>query len=225
MTFRNFALAFAAALGIASAAPAAAVTFDFAAANSGNWADSLTYASGGLGLTVTGGDTTGGKGKVATWAGWGLGMRSASDCTSRSGCTGSDHQIDSSGLNDVVTFTFSKAVSITQLVFNLVDKGDTFDLYANGAVAGGGAVASVVNLASAPGTSFGVGAGETQGTQCSVWGWYRKCTPVVLTSAFKLKSVTVTVPDDPAPVPAPATGLLLAGGLAGLAMIRRRSGG
>ncbi len=222
MTIRSAALGIIAALGLAASAQAATVTFDFSAANSGGWVDALTYTSGGVTLTVTGGDTTGGKGKVATWAGWGLGMKSASDCTFRGWCFGSDHQIDSYGLNDLVTFTFSKAVSITQLMFNLVDKGDTFDFYANGTQVSHSAVSPVVTLASALGTSFGVGAGETLTQQCFGWGWFCKCRPVILTSAFKLTGLTVTVPDEPAPVPLPAAGLLLAGGLGGLAAIRRR---
>ena len=219
---RKMALGLAAALGLATGAGAATVSFDFSAANSGGWVDALTYNNGGVTLTVTGGDTTGGKGKVATWAGWGLGMKSGSDCTFRGWCLGSDHQIDSYGLNDLVSFTFSKAVSVTQLVFNLVDKTDTFDFYANGTQVSHSAVSPVVNLASALGTSFGVGAGETVSQQCSGWGWFCKCKPIVLTSAFKLVGMTVNVPDEPAPVPVPAAGLLLAGGLAGLAAVRRR---
>ncbi len=225
MTIRSVALGMFAALGLAASAQAATVTFDFSAASSGGWVDALTYTNGGVTLTVTGGDTTGGKGKVATWAGWGLGMKSASDCTFRGWCLGTDHQIDSYGLNDLVTFTFSKAVQVTSLMFNLVDKGDTFDFYANGTQVSHSAVSPIVSLASAFGTSFGVGAGETLTQQCSGWGWFCKCKPVILTSAFKLTGMTVTVPDEPAPVPLPAAGLLLMGAVGGLAAIRRRRRG
>ena len=203
---------------IASGASAATVTFNFTNSTSANWMSSLNYTAGSLGLTVTGGDTTGGSGKVATWTGHGLGMKSGTDCTW--GCSGTDHQIDSSGLDDVVTLTFTKAVSMANIVFNYVDPSDRFDLYEGSTkTVSNGVVKNLVNLTTGTNSVFRIGAGVQNNTTCSRWfGCYTTQT----NSAFKLASITVSYSDNPATVPVPAAGLLLMGGLGALGIARRR---
>lgn len=213
MTFKTALLGLAAALGIASASSAATVTFDFSAASSGNWANSLSYTVGGVGLTVTGADTTGASGKVQTWAGAGLGMKSATDCTLLGICYGMDHQIDTEGRDDIVKFLFSQAVKIKSIAFNYVDPGDMFNFLAGGSTQFTAGVSSVVAINSALGTNFGVGAAQGSKVVCAL-----RCTKVYTNSAFKLKSITI----ETAAVPVPAAGLVLVGGLGALGLVRRR---
>jgi hypothetical protein len=226
MNLRSCLLGLAAALGVAASANAATVTFDFTAANSGGWANSLAYTNGGVTLTVTGGDTTGGSGKVQTWKNAGLGLKSASDCTLWGICTGVDHQIDSVGRDDIAYFSFSKAVSIASLAFTYVGSGDTFDFYAGGTKIFNAIVGPSVSFASTLGTSFAVGAGVTTWQQCWTVGNGKKatqhCQTNTVNSAFKLAGVTVNVADDPAPVPLPAAGLGLVAALGALGLMRRR---
>jgi hypothetical protein len=225
MSFRTALLALAAAVGLTTASQATTITFDFAASNSGGWQNSLSYSQGGLDLTVIGKDTNGGAGQVATWAGHGLGMRSQSDCVLWGICVGTDHQIDSFGLNDVVIFTFNKAVNIAGLMFNYWDSTDTFDLYQGN---GGGGLGHLLSAAVLPSvllnsplnTVFAIGAG-TNSTQICKYdrrGGWNHCWTKTVNSAFKLKSMTV---DVPAPIPVPAAGLLLIAGLGGLAAVKR----
>lgn len=207
-------------VGLATAAAAKTVTFDFAATNSLGWAESLSYSKSGLTLTVSGKDTLNRAGKVQTWKGWGLGLKSVTDC--RGGfCTGDDHQIDATGRQDIVNFAFSSAVRITGLTFNLVDAFDTFDFYTGGAKQFQAAVSPFAALNSSFGDSFGIGAGRSSRQVCS-YPHVRRGGPVCETvwsfSAFKLTGMTV----ETASVPLPAAGLTLMAGLGALAAISRR---
>lgn len=228
-TIRAGALAAALSLG-AGAAGAATVTYDFTAASSGTQT-MLSYTVDGITLQVT---TTGGNGKVQTWAGHGLGAP-----------TDSHHQVDSKGIPETVNFSFSKLVKLVTVTFSYVQVWDDFALSQGGAVL---ATLDVTPSADVSGltseaASFGVGAvGKT-----SVVGKYRlwenasnACYKTGMSyyssglpkyfhncySAFKITSLTVDyTPPPPPPVPLPAAGWMLIAGLGGLAALRRRRKG
>ena len=205
---KSLLLGLVAVLGLGSAVSAATVTFDFGTASSGGWTNGLSYGSGGLSMTVTGANYANNGAinyprQVATWAGHGLGVGDRWD---------ENHQIDGLWGNDVAIFSFSRAVTLVSVGFSkkYVDWCEFFDFFAGAGgtpslVSANNLVSTIVNFGSAPtGPVFGVGASQSA-------------------SAFKLWSITVSYPDDPAPVPLPAGGLLLLGGLGAVAMLRRRA--
>lgn len=210
-----------------------AATFDFKAASTGGWKDSITFSPmDGIGLTVSGTATTGAAAKVQTWQGFGLGVKSSADCDSgRSGlqCIRDDHQVDSSGPDDVAVFLFTEAVRITSISFNYVDTTDVFDFL----IDDGNALTEKLSTLKVMNTVelnndffaklFGIGAGETTIEACYTTGRNRNpvCVPKVVTSAFKITSITVEKPVSQ--VPLPASALLLVGAFGGLSLMRRRS--
>jgi hypothetical protein len=209
-------------LGMGSAAFATTVSFDFTTAKRG-WANNLGYTDIGSGLTLTvSGTTASGSGAlVATWVGAGLGACNSNE--QAGGCGTGEHQIDSSGADEIVVLTFSKAVSLTKLVFGYVNSSDTFDLFVGGVPTLNDANLANTHIASAvfgdgvyTSVSFGVGAGSTVIKHCNRYG--KKCWNETIDSAFKLRGVSV----DVAAIPLPASGLLLLAGLGGVAAMRRR---
>ena len=205
MRIKSFVLGLVAAVGFGGAVSAATITFDLGTASTGGWKNAINYSSGGLGLSITGGSYSNNGGvsagrSVATWAGHGLGVADRFD---------TNHQIDGYGANDLAILTFSKAVTIVSVAFNYVNSYDFFDFFTGQSgnptlVSWNNRVKPVVTFAN-PSTAsvFGIGASQT---------W----------SAFKLWSITVNVPDEPAPVPVPAAGVLLVGGLGAIAALRRK---
>jgi hypothetical protein len=225
MSIRLIAAAVILSLSSAAGLAAKTVTFDFAAADSGAWAKNLTYMSGGLGLTVSGVDTTGMRGRVATEKGTGLGMRSATDCRPLGICTGPDALIDATGRQDIVGLLFSQAVRVTGIRFSYVDPFDTFNLWLGGAVQGQYAVSPFVALTSAWGTDFGIGAGRSSRKVCNP-PHVKLGGPVCRTlwdfSSFRLSAVTV---ETASAVPLPAAAPLLIAGLGALVALRRKKRG
>lgn len=220
-------VAFVAGLG-AMAANAATFTFD--TQSNGSWADSIFYSADGIDLTVSGKTAQGGTAQVQTWKGYGLGVKSSGDCDSgrkKNICQGDDHQVDSSGPDDIAVFSFSQAVRITQITFNYVDSSDVFDFFVgqNGGLAKQLSAVRVDEMVTLDTDIFAklFGIGATDGTvkQCYKTGYGRNkktvCYDTVVPSAFKITSITVEQ------VPVPASAGLLSGALGALALMRRRS--
>lgn len=189
-----------AAIMASGAASAATFTFDFDTATTG-WQHSLNYLQDGVGLTVTGGTTNGGSAQVATWAGYGLGVRSGRH---------DQHAIDSVGPNDMAVLSFSEAVTITSLAFSYISHGSVFDFFVDGT--------QVINNARVvPSFSFT----SEDLAQVFAVAADSRCRWFSCNSSFKLTSVTVETA-DPSVVPLPAAGWALLLGLGALGAVRRR---
>lgn len=107
--------------------------------------------------------------------------------------------IDGTTFDDLLTLSFSQTVDFSKVDFSFWDDSDTFDLFVDGQL-----VAPEERSGETPfwlsglrGTSISFGADS-------------------IDDQFKLASITV------APVPVPAAGLMLLGGLGGLAALRRK---
>ncbi|PTW50116.1 putative secreted protein [Rhodovulum kholense] len=107
--------------------------------------------------------------------------------------------IDGAVFNDLLTLSFGQTVDFTEVAFSYWDSNDSFDLFIDGVL-----VTPEERTGDTPyplsgltGTSISFGADS-------------------VFDQFKLASITV------APVPLPAAGLMLLGGLGGLAAVGRR---
>ncbi len=105
-----------------------------------------------------------------------------------------------------LTFAFKKAVRLVSVTFSHVDTSDDWDIYVGHTKVANESTQNPFYFGNVIASSFKVLA---DGHKC---GWFYCKSD----DNFVIKSFTV------APVPLPATGLLLIGGLAGLGFMRRR---
>ena len=108
-----------------------------------------------------------------------------------------------------LTFAFNKAVRFVSVTFSHVDDKDDWDIYVGHTIAADENTQNSFHFGGVIARAFTVLA---DGHTCK---YHIFC---VSDDNFIIKSVEVA----PAPVPLPATGLLLIGGLAGLGFMRRR---
>lgn len=202
-----------AAAAIAVAAPMAvqATTVDFDLRSHGdvtnNSGHSVTAQSGGITLTVQGAAFSGGLhgsgwyGDATAW-GNGIGLR---------GYHRDNHAVDGY-YDEYLLLSFSQAVSLTELSFSYADAGDDWAVLA-------GNYGTSTPLDS--GTMAGNGYGSSVFTTAVDGGVYATQFLLGTTgnhSEWKARGLSVQL----APVPLPASGLLLLAGIGGIAAMRRR---
>lgn len=105
-----------------------------------------------------------------------------------------------------LTFTFDKAVKLISVTFSRIDPHDTWDIYVGKKLISDESNSNPYHFGGKVSTSFTVLA---DGHRCNYYYCKSK-------DNFAIKSFSV------APVPLPASALLLIGGLAGLGFMRRR---
>lgn len=180
-----------------AASQAATVTFDFTGATAKG--STLGFSSGGIDLTVGANrfnPKTGaifGKGMVTEASVGGLGEKT--------GRTDSG-KLDGDGVKELLQFYFSQDVTIESVTFELIHKGSKVTGFVDGLMVGTGKVFPSFDLSGLGLTEdyFGAGAPNKK-------------------SAFRISSITVSVPSS---VPVPAAGGLLLSGLGGMSFLRRK---
>ncbi|MGB3148012.1 MAG: VPLPA-CTERM sorting domain-containing protein [Paracoccaceae bacterium] len=187
-------------------AAAATVTFDFSAANSGSWQNSLTYTTPAVGLTVSAAsyantNNINATAQVQTFSGLGLGVLSFGDISA---------EIDGRGRNDLALFTFNTAVSVTGITFAASSLLGTeyFDIFtANG----GTPVIQTLDLQAVQNFIF---TPPISAATVGIGAYYSN-------SSYYISSLTVSYPDPPG-VPLPAAGWALMGAVGALVGLKRR---
>ena len=201
-TFYAAAFAFALTAGVAQA-----TTYDFRAPSVSGHHPSImnTYTDGILTVTPTADGILNWDGSVSQ-SKWGLGVYGAADIQ--------PGEIDGFPLfsSEALTFTFSKAVKLFNVVLSRLDQNDDYNLYIDGDLVGKYGLSDGNPLEVGKRlTSFtieAVGELESCGFFCNVDG--------LGNDSFAVESITAS------PVPLPAGGLLLVGGMAALASVKRR---
>lgn len=223
-TSLKFAAAIATAASLlAGAASAATVyeTFDLRYSHPGSYGNqtSHSFSSGDLDLTVTAYQhnqgVLGQQIKVGRW-GTGLGSQFSGD---------SDHKVDGNGPDEIVLFDFGRKVTIERVWFSYFDHYDDFEL---GSYSGSTLNSYLSDLNISAAWCSGSCNGYSNDFGRSTLNSAQKLMGSILgigsdheSDQFKIKKIKVSY-DDVAPVPLPASGLLLMGALGGIGLMRRR---
>lgn len=176
-------------------AGAEAATFDFSGPTGSG--SSYSYNVDGIGLTITAQSYLVEAPLTVTRASGGHGVNSGRF---------DSNELDGFGINEVLIFTFDQEVTLGNVAFSNVGWLDTFSFFSGSNTPwdfSGAALASNFDLSGYTGTVFGIGT----------------INPL---SSFRIASLEATATDAPAPVPLPAAGFVLLGGVAALAAVRRR---
>lgn len=239
---------------------AAATTIDFSAAGgSGGYGNSLAFSAGGISVTASAWAETGAAlpanpgyfafqtAQIHSW-GTGLGICNRSEGLASAGCSSDEHEVDSTGRDDLLVLVFSQRVNFLSLTVDPWDGpgsdpndrdivyriGDlpagAPDLAAHGfstlgAIAGlGGEQLSAALSAYSPLTHALTGTGNV----LFLGGNHhdRACSSRNISAdseceAYKIRGIAFTV--APAVVPLPASAWLLGTALGALGLVRRQS--
>ncbi|MHA6262140.1 VPLPA-CTERM sorting domain-containing protein [Arenibacterium sp. CAU 1754] len=219
--FKSLMAASAIFVATAGAGQASTVYNLFDLTGSDGQSSSHAFSSAGVNLTVSGYNHTNGVlGDQITVGNWfkGLSATSVNDDT---------HLVDGSGPDEMLLFSFDREVTVEAIWFSYYDEGDDFDL-ATYTGTGLDTLLSDISI-SATYSSDGVFDGTKQDSGRAILTAGQKFLSDVFgigadhsSDNFKIKKIMVSYDDSISPVPLPAGGLLLVGGLAGLAALRRK---
>ena len=200
---------------------AASVTFEF-----GGWsalAPEISQTEGDLTVTAKGKSLIGGRlngNTLTSGLVWDAYLARYSGGLGVTTHWGDDHQVDGSEWfgDELVEFSFGKAVSLISVNFDLVGRSDDFrwgyDVNRNGSFGLGDWLSEELDI---PGSTTFAQFGAIASSTFAIGAFGGD-------DEWKIRSMTVQYEDTPelAPVPLPAPALLLAGALGGFGLLARR---
>lgn len=223
--FNKFLMATAIAGGMiaASSASAASITFDRTEATT---TGSLTFSNGTTSVDLSGktlgvdGSITG-DASINSYVTSGVGVCSTV-CDWRQ--TSADRQVDGANVNEGVLLDFgSTLVRLTSVVMTYADDNDLFSVFNMGNGADAAPTAATTDNAVPDSWMASIGIPDIGvGSLFNIASMDSDSEFKIIAVRFDVVPAQTRLSDQPAPVPLPAGGLLLLGGLGGLAALRRR---